>query len=102
MYWHFPYYHPERGFEGSLKQIGIDDFAVSQIRPQSAVRRGDYKLLRFYEEERGELYRLRDDVGEQRELSDQVPAVARDWEQSLARYLDSVRARRPKPLEAKQ
>lgn len=47
--WHFPYYHPERGYAKALPEIGVSDFAVSQTRPQSALRRGRWKLLHFYD-----------------------------------------------------
>jgi len=36
LFWHFPYYHPEAGFEQAQPRISVDDFAASQTRPQSA------------------------------------------------------------------
>ena len=42
--WHFPYYHPEGGkFSRALPTIGVNDFAVSQTRPHSAIRMNNYK-----------------------------------------------------------
>ena len=53
--WHFPHYH------GSL------------WKPGSAVRGGDWKLLKFYEENKLELYNLKDDLSEQTDLSQSRP-----------------------------
>ncbi|MCA9016719.1 MAG: sulfatase, partial [Planctomycetaceae bacterium] len=47
--WHFPYYHPEKGYKKAKENIGVNDFAVSKTRPVSAIRVGDWKLLTFYE-----------------------------------------------------
>lgn len=95
LYWHFPYYHPEGGYEKSLSSIGVDDFAVSQTRPQSAMRRGAMKLVYFYEDERGEQYDLSQDPGESRDLSRTRDAVALKLEQELLGYLNEVGARFP-------
>jgi uncharacterized sulfatase len=95
LFWHFPYYHPERGFEQSRASIGVDDFAVSQTRPQSAVRRGDHKLVHFYEDGRSELYDLSCDECEQRDLAKPQAATADPFVQELTSYLDEVKARRP-------
>ncbi len=100
LYWHFPYYHPEAGFEQSLKQIGVNDFAVSQTRPQSAVRDGDRKLLHFFEDNRSELYLLSDDLGEQSDLSHQDPAGTARLERTLRQYLETTKARRPDLAES--
>jgi arylsulfatase A len=95
LYWHFPYYHPEQGFDQASKSIGVDDFAISQTRPQSAIRRGNWKLIYFDESDRGELYDLSHDVGEQTDLSEAQPTVARRLQRELNDYLDRVHARRP-------
>lgn len=93
--WHFPFYHPETGFAEALSKIGIDDFAVSQTYPHSAIRRGDFKLLRFYEDDRQELYNLKTDPGEQTDLSVSNPAKSRELSLALTDYLQRVDARIP-------
>ncbi len=95
LFWHFPYYHPEAGFEQALPRIGVDDFAVSQTRPQSAIRQGDWKLLHFYEDGRDELYNLADDLSEQHDVSVRMPDKARDLRRQLDDYLRGVEARLP-------
>jgi uncharacterized sulfatase len=99
LYWHFPYYHPERGFAEALKAIGKDDFAVSQTRPHSAIRRGKYKLLYFYEDERVELYNLKKDPGEQTDLSTSQAETAALLKKTLLHKLKTVHARFPERIE---
>ena len=93
--WHFPYYHPETGYAKAKPAIGVDDFAVSQTRPQSAIRVGQWKLLHFYEEERDELYDLADDLSEQRDLAAREPGRARALRRQLDAHLREVGARLP-------
>jgi uncharacterized sulfatase len=95
--WHFPYYHPERGFADAPTRIGVDDFVASQTRPQSAIRRGSYKLIQFAEDDRVELYELSTDVSEQNDLSAIRPEVAEKLQGELNRRLDSMNARRAVP-----
>ncbi len=81
LYWHFPYYHPR----------------LVNTKPQSAIRRGDLKLIHFYEDDRVELYDLARDIGEQHDLSRERPAQARELKQALHARLQSVDARLPRP-----
>lgn len=91
--WHFPYYHPESGFKKAPNQIGIDDFAVSQTRPQSAMRKGRYKVLYFDEEQRCEIYDLDADVGEQTDLSATHPDLETEMRAQLQGTLGELNAR---------
>jgi uncharacterized sulfatase len=49
LYFHYPHYH--------------------HSRPAVALRRGEYKLIRFFDESDPELYNLAEDIGEQRNLA---------------------------------
>ncbi len=94
LYWHFPYYHPEGDkFTNAPETIGIDDGVTSKTQPQSAIREGDWKLIRFHEDERDELYDLSADLAEQEDLSETYPDVARHLGDQLGNYLKSVGAR---------
>lgn len=98
LYWHFPYYHPEGDkFGRAMDAIGIDDFAVSQTRPHSAIRLGDHKLVYFEEGQKIELYDLTKDLSEQNDLSQQLPEKAQALKRNLVDYLQSVNARRAVP-----
>jgi arylsulfatase A len=68
LYWHYPHYHP------------------GGATPYGAVRSGDWRLVEFYEDSRIELYNLRDDVGETKDLAasqtakrDELLATLRKW-----------------------
>ncbi|MGB7328816.1 MAG: sulfatase [Rubripirellula sp.] len=95
--WHFPYYHPERGFAKAPDAIGIDDFVTSRTRPHSAMRVGPYKLLKFYETETVELYNLVDDPAEQQNIFDQQTVVASRLKRQLEQQLSLMNARMPAP-----
>ena len=95
--WHFPYYHPETDFDEQLSEVGVNDFAVSQTFPQSAIRVGDYKLIHFYEDDRDELYDLSTDPGEQLDLGLLQSDLVADLRRQLDHYLSRVNARLPTP-----
>jgi uncharacterized sulfatase len=97
--WHFPYYHPERGYKHAIDEIGIGDFAVSKTHPQSAIMQGDHKLLYFYEQPREELYDLSDDRGEQNSLTKSRPAVSNKLRDQLLQQLRDQDARFPTKKE---
>jgi arylsulfatase A-like enzyme len=59
IYWHFPHYS-NHGMQS----------------PGGAIRSGDYKLLEYYENGTVQLFNLRDDLGEQRDLSRSEPERA--------------------------
>ena len=93
--WHFPYYHPETGYAKALPAIGTDDFAVSQTRPHSALRAGNWKLIHFYDGDRDELYHLAADPGEQRDLAAREPLRAQALRHRLDSELRAMNARFP-------
>lgn len=79
IYWHFPYYHPPKSYEGT--------------KPCSAIREGVYKLIYFYEDEHVELYDLKNDLSEKNDLSAQMPELATKLKMRLLNQLDKVNAR---------
>ena len=97
LYWHFPYYHPERGYAEALSQVGIDDFAVSRTVPQSAIRSGHDKLLYFHDDQHTELYNLADDPGESKNLAASHPELNMRLRKRLLELLGADRARFPQP-----
>ncbi|HVU34403.1 MAG TPA: sulfatase [Opitutaceae bacterium] len=96
--WHFPYYHPEIGYEKAFARVGINDFHLSQTHPQSAIRRGDWVLLHFYDSPHDKLYRLTGDLSEQRDESTKHPAEAHDLRRRLDAELRHMHARYPTPV----
>lgn len=77
LYWHYPHYSNQGG------------------RPSGALREGDYKLVEFFEDDRAELYDLRRDPGETRDLSARLPAKAGELRRRLSRWRAGVGAQMP-------
>ena len=67
--------------------------------PARRWRRGDWKLIEFYEDGRRELYNLRDDLSEDRDLAAGNPDVARDLHEELAAWRETVAAKIPERKE---
>ncbi len=66
LFWHFPAY-----LEADTSVSG-----PWRTTPAAAVRVDDDKLVTFFEDGRGELYDLAEDIGETRDLADKMPARA--------------------------
>jgi len=79
IFWHYPHYHP------------------GGATPYGAVRKGDYKLIEFYEDGRLELYNLREDVGERNNLASSMPEKADELKRLLAQWRESLGAQMPRP-----
>jgi len=81
IYFHYPHYH-HQGF-----------------KPASAIREGDYKLIEWYEptllgeENQISLFNVREDVGETRDLSKQMPELAAKLREKLHQWRKAVGAR---------
>ena len=80
LYWHYPHYH------GSAN------------RPSASVRKGDYKLVRWYEDGTEELFNLADDLSETRNLADRQKSKRRELSADLDRWLKSVKAKMAVPV----
>ena len=76
-FWHYPHYGNQGG------------------SPGSAIRRGDFKLIEFYEDDRVELYDLSSDIGERSDLSQTRPFLARELRGELEAWLEEVGASYP-------
>jgi len=79
IYWHYPHYGNQGG------------------SPGGAVRAGDYKLIEFYEDNRVEMYNLKDDVGEKHDLSAEMPRKAAQLRKMLHDWRKAVDAQMPSP-----
>ena len=79
LFWHYPHYSNQGG------------------RPGAAMRQGDFKIIEWYEDGSVELYNLRDDIGESRNLAVQMPDKARDMKARLDAWLKEMNPEMPKP-----
>ena len=68
-------------------------------RPGGAVRAGQYKLIRRYDDNSVELFDLAADVGETRNLAAQKPKLAAKLDQQLERWLKDTAAQMPTPIK---
>jgi arylsulfatase A-like enzyme len=64
IFWHFPCY---------LQGSGDPHGGPFRTTPAGAVRTGDWKLIEWFESGRLELYNLKDDIGETKNLADDRP-----------------------------
>ena len=79
LFWHFPHYH--------------SDVAT----PMGSLRAGDWKLIEFFEDNRIELYNLKDDIGEKQNLAAKQPEKAAELRKRLQDWRASVGAQMPAP-----
>ncbi|TWU35362.1 Arylsulfatase [Novipirellula aureliae] len=63
--------------------------------PSGAIRKGDYKLIVFFNDNRRELYNLKQDIGETRNLASEMPDVADELYRELKAWWEEVDARFP-------
>ncbi|MFP6649568.1 MAG: sulfatase/phosphatase domain-containing protein, partial [Pirellulaceae bacterium] len=89
IYWHFPGY----------LQSYIPD-RVWRTTPVSTIRRGDYKLLEFFEQDRLELYSLKQDIGEKHDLASQHPQLAAELQKQLSDWRSRTGALMARPKSA--
>lgn len=82
IYWHFP------GYLGA----GADTWRTT---PAGAIRVGDWKLLEFFEDQRVELYNLRNDLGERKNLASTNPTKAKELHEKLTAWRAELHAPMP-------
>jgi arylsulfatase A-like enzyme len=80
LYWHFPHY-----------------WWGGRLAPYSAVRHGDWKLIRWYGGGAVELYNLAADLGETSDLAAEMPVKARELGSMLDAWLAETGAKLPRP-----
>lgn len=80
LFWHYPHY-----------------WNGGKVSPYSVARIGDWKLIRFYESGRDELYDLKSDLGERRDLAAANPGKRQELGARLDGWLKEVGAQMPVP-----
>lgn len=79
IYWHYPHYNGIGGY------------------PYGAIRRGEWKLIEFYEDMHVELYNLKDDIGETTDLAEREPELAATLRLKLHQWRTDVSAQMTVP-----
>lgn len=77
IFWHYPHFSNQGG------------------RPSGAMRLGDYKLVESYETGKVELYDLTNDIGEQNDLSTEMPARSQQMAAMLKKWREDIGANMP-------
>ena len=81
LFWHFPHYHG------------------SGWKPGSAMRKGDWKLVVQYEDNRTELFNLAEDPGETTNLAERYPEKVKEMQNILEEKLINTNSKKPLPNE---
>jgi arylsulfatase A-like enzyme len=63
--------------------------------PANAMRSGDWKLIEFFEDGKLELFNLRDDIGETKDLAVQMPDRVRELHARMTAWREKIGARIP-------
>ena len=79
LYWHYPHYSNHR------------------MPPCGAIRQGDYKLIELYEDGSLQLFNLKEDIGERRNLASAMPGKTRQMHDKLKAWRASVGAQEMMP-----
>jgi arylsulfatase A len=80
LFWHYPNFAFHR-----------------ENRLGSAIRMGDHKLIRFFDDDSVELYNLKDDISETHNLAAAKPELAAAMRQRLEAWLNDSGAKLPRP-----
>ncbi len=80
LFWHYPHYQ---------------HYQLGGTTPYGAIRAGDFKLIEFFDDMRVELYNLREDIGEQRNLAAEMPAKVNELRARLHAWRKEVGAQMP-------
>ncbi len=75
LFWHYPHYGNQGG------------------EPNSTIRKGDWKLIHYWEDGHQELYNLNQDIGEQQDLVKISPEKAAELSNELMAWLEKNKAR---------
>jgi len=82
IFWHYPHYHP------------------GGATPYSAVCAGDWKLIHYFEDDRVELYDLKNDLGEKNDLATAEPQRVAALRAQLDAWRQDIGAQLPTPNPA--
>ena len=82
LFWHYPHYQ---------------HYQLGGTTPYGAIRKGDFKLIEFFDDMRVELYNLKDDIGEQHNLTAQMPEKVEELRARLHEWRKEVGAQMPSP-----
>jgi len=77
LFWHYPHYGNQGG------------------SPSAAVRRGNWKLIHFFEDDHRAMYNLADDIGEDNDVAGKHPEILQEMRTLLDQWSQDVGAKFP-------
>lgn len=77
LFWHYPHYGNQGG------------------EPSSVISNGQWKLIYYHEDQRTELYQIRNDIGEQNDAATNNPEVVAEMKSRLDKFLQQTNAKMP-------
>ena len=92
LYWHFPFYL--QAYQVYKKETRDSLF---RTRPGSVIRKGDWKLHHYFEDDGIELYNLKEDIGEKNDLTESHPEKREELYAELNQWRKEINA--PIPTE---
>lgn len=93
LFWHFPAY---------LEQGNAETHdPIFRSTPASVVRKGDWKLIQYYETDAFELFNLRTDISEKKDLSKVEISKTEELKSILSEWKEQVKAPIPTQLNPK-
>jgi len=82
LFWHYPHHQ---------------HYQLGGATPYGAIRAGDFKLIEFFNDGHIELYNIREDIGEERDLAAAMPRKAEELRARLRAWRLEVGAQMPTP-----
>lgn len=95
IYWHYPLYLAGKGLDINLPDGGTYSWRGF---PSTSIRRGDWKLIEFHEDNSVALYNLKDDPSEQNNLAESKTEIASRLHRELDQWQADTKA--PIPTES--
>lgn len=77
LFWHYPHYHAGGDW------------------PYSSIRSGDYRLIESLEDGSMQLYNIKKNIGESKDLSQSMPEKVKEMKRALQKWRESVGAQYP-------
>lgn len=96
LFWHFPIY-----LEAYYKKDNENRDPLFRTRPGSVIRKGDWKMHYYFEDDAIELYNLSEDIGEQNNLAETKPENVQELLKDLQKWWNDTNAPIPKKLNPK-
>ncbi len=82
MFWHYPHHQ---------------HYQLGGAAPHAVIRSGDYKLIEFFNDMHVELYDIKHDIGEERDLTKEKPKLVEELRTRLHAWRREVGAQMPTP-----